>query len=168
MRLERTTTLAVLCTGLLLRAHPSTASDGALAARLRPAADAILTGPAPGVKHDPTKPLTEVVEILSNAAGQAGLPAAVRAKLTAAHERLKSGGTAFDPGVTGGLGEAYQSLNGRRFAFPTGVTTFAEAKEACRREVESSIAALNAGRMDEAARRLLEFLMLVMTPLEEQ
>ena len=130
MRLEPATTLAVLCAGLLLCARPSPGSDGDLAARLRSAADAILADPAPGAPHDPTKPLTEVVGILSSAAGQAGLPAAVRTRLAAAHERLKSGGTAFDPAVTGGLNEAYQGLNGRRFAFPAGVSTVPQAKVA--------------------------------------
>jgi len=63
--------------------------------------------------------------------------------------------------------EAYTALNGgRAFAFPPAVASIEQAKAYGRGQVDRSLAALSAGRSEEAVRELLGFVLLVITPME--
>jgi hypothetical protein len=82
--------------------------------------------------------------------------------------RLRKGTGPFpDPRVGAALDEAYAALHGgRRFSFPPGIQSIDQARDACLREVDGAAAALAAGRREEATKGLLEFLMLLTTPME--
>jgi hypothetical protein len=139
--------------------------DGSdLAAPLRAAADA-LASVAP--KSDPMKPLTEVVGLLSQVVERARLSPDVRKRVDGAHAGLRKGAWSSEPAAVGELNEAYAALNGgRRFAFPPGVRSGEQAREAYRREVDRAVDALEKGRPADAAKPILESLLLVTTRME--
>lgn len=147
-----------------LVAHPAGGEGSDLVAPLRAAADALASG-AP--ETDTMKPLTELVGLLSQVAERAKLAADVRKKVDVAHAGLRKGAWSAEPAAVGELNEAYAALNGgRRFAFPAGLRTAEQAREAYRREVDRAIDALEKGRPGDAAKPILECLMLVTTRME--
>ena len=100
-------------------------------------------------------------------AERAKLSPELRKKVDAAGAGLRKGGWSAEPAAVGELNEAYAALNGgRRFSFPPGVGTGDQAREAYRREVDRAVAALEKGRPAEAAKPILESLMLVTTRME--
>ena len=142
--------------------------DGDLARQLRSAVQPLLS-PSPGDASG-TRSLVEILGIATRAAERADLPGGVAAKLGKAHAAWRRSPEEMpDAGVAGALGEVYAALHGgRRFAFPSGVRTIDQAREVCRREIDGAAAALEAGRRGEATRGMLEFVMLVTTPMEAQ
>jgi hypothetical protein len=165
--MTRTLVLASSLVATVWAAGPvSAAGEGDLAARLR-AATRTLLAPPEAQRPDPRGPLVEVVAVLSSAGREAKLPADLRAGIDSAHSRLQQGASLGDPAVESGLRRAYTALNdGHAFAFPPGVTNIGGAREACLREVERASTALDQGRHREAVKAILEFLMLVTTPME--
>ena len=104
--------------------------------------------------------------MLSQVAERAKLSPELRKKVDAAGAGLRKGGWSAEPAAVGELNEAYAALHGRRFSFPPGVGTGDLAREAYRREVDRAVAALEKGRPAEAAKPILESLMLVTTRME--
>lgn len=144
---------------------PAAGGDGSdLAAPLRAAGDALASA-APNT--DPMKPLTEVVGLLSQVAERAKLSPDVRRQVDVAHAGLRKGAWSAERAAVGELNEAYAALNGgRRFTFPAGVRSGDQAREAYRREVDRAVDALEKGRPADAAKPILESLMLVTTRME--
>jgi hypothetical protein len=139
-------------------------SDGrSLAATLR-AAGNLLESPSPAA--DPAKPLTEILGVLVQAADGTGLPGRQRDRLREAHARLKKDGWAAEPAARAAMEEAYATVNGRAFRFPAAISTIEQAREACRRELERAVSALEKDRPSDAVKPILELLLLAGTPLE--
>jgi hypothetical protein len=71
--------------------------------------------------------------------------------------------------VRAAAAEAYAALDrGAAFAFPKEVGTIEQAKAYGRGQVDRAVAAVSAGRPQEAARELVGFVLLVITPMERQ
>lgn len=167
MRPFRAPIVALALAGLALVGRPARGGEDAdLAARLRTAANALLAAVSTQ-DADRTKPMTEVVSLMSQVAVRGQLPRDVREELADAARRLRNAATPFaDPGVEAALNGAYAALQGRPFTFPSGIRGFDQAREACRRAIDGAVTALEAGRHEEATRGMLKFLMLVTTPME--
>jgi hypothetical protein len=140
--------------------------EGHLARQLRSTVQPLLS-PSPG-ETALTRSLVEVLAIAARSAEEGNLSGAVRAKLGEAHAAWrKTPEDLPDPGVRAALGEAYAGLNGgRAFEFPAGVHSIEQAREACRKQVDGAVGALEAGRFAEATRGMVELLMTVTTPME--
>ena len=168
MRSFRAPIVALALAGLALVGRPARGGEDAdLAARLRSAANTLLAAGATE-DADRMKPMTEAVGLLSQVAARGQLQADVRAKLADAAARLRKGTTPFaDPGVEDALNGAYAALHaGRRFTFPPGIRGIEQARDACQRAIDGAAAALEAGRHEEATKGMLQFLMLLTTPME--
>ena len=98
---------------------------------------------------------------------QAGLPGPAQAKLDAAGAEARRL-SPLDHTVRAKLAEAYAALDGgRSFAFPKEVGSIEQARAYGRGQVDRSLAALDAGRPQEAARELVGLVLLVITPMEK-
>jgi hypothetical protein len=111
--------------------------------------------------------LRHLLEIARSLGREARLPAPTQATLDAAVAEARR----FSPletAVRARVGEAYAALDqGRAFVFPKEVGSIEEARAYGRGQVDRSVAALSAGRPREAARELLGFVLLVITPMEK-
>jgi hypothetical protein len=97
---------------------------------------------------------------------EARLPAPVQAKLDAAGAEARRL-SPLDGTVRVAVAEAYAALDqGRPFVFPKEVGSIDQAKAYGRGQVDRCLAALSAGRQQEAARELVAFVLLVITPME--
>lgn len=161
-----TATLVLAGLGALGAGGPETpAHAGDLAADIRATADLMLAGGSEG-PADVHQALRHLVAITARIGSDARLPAPVQAKLDAARAQAQSL-SPLDDRVRTTLEQAYVALNqGRPFAFPTTVSSIDEAKVFGRGQVDRSLAALKAGRSEEAARELMGFVLLVVTPME--
>jgi hypothetical protein len=162
----RTTTraLALAGLGMLWLAGAATPATGARD-DIRRTADPLLQGGS----HEPGDvdgALRHLLEIAAGIGREGRLPAPVQAKLDAAStqaHRLSP----LDEAVRATVAEAYAALNqGGPFAFPKAVRSIDQARVYGRGQVERSLAALAAGRAEEAARELVGFVLLVITPME--
>jgi hypothetical protein len=158
--------LALVGLGALwLAGAPAPEAAGDVARDIRATADRLLAGgsDAPGEVHEA---LRHLIEIAAGVGREAHLPAPVQAKLDSASaqaHRLSP----LDERARAAVSEAYAALNeGRPFAFPKAVGSIDQAKGYGRGQVDRSLAALSAGRSEEAARELLGFVLLVVTPME--
>ena len=111
--------------------------------------------------------LRHLLEIAGDLGREARLPAPARAKLDAATaEALRL--SPLDGAVRTKVAEAYAALDqGRPFTFPKEVGSIEQAKAYGRGQVDRSLAAVSAGRPQEAARELVGFVLLVITPMEK-
>jgi hypothetical protein len=132
---------------------------------IRRTTDALLRGEGPGDVH---ATLRHLLEIAADLGRQARLAAPAQAKLDAAaaeSRRLSP----LDAAVRAKAAEAYAALDpGRAFAFPKEVGSIEQAKAYGRGQVERSLAALSAGRPQEAAREIVGLVLLVITPMEKK
>jgi hypothetical protein len=146
---------------LAVAAVPARAED--FAKDIRGAADRLLAEGGPGDVHGA---LRQLLEIAAGVGREAHLSAPVQAKLDSASAqagRLSP----LDERSRAAVDEAYTALNGgRAFAFPPAVASIEQAKAYGRGQVDRSLAALSAGRSEEAVRELLGFVLLVITPME--
>jgi hypothetical protein len=168
MKSFRAPIVALSLAGLAVVGRPARCGEDAdLAARVRSAANALLAS-STTADADRMKPMTEVVGLLSQVAVRGQLPDDVRARLADAAARLRKGTSPFaDPGVEQALNGAYAALHGgRRFTFPSGIRGIDQARDASQRAIDGAAAALEAGRHEEATKDLLQFLMLLTTPME--
>ncbi len=168
MRSLKAPIVALALAGLALVGRPARGGEDAdLAGRLRSAANALLAAAATE-DADRMNPMTEVVGLLSQVAVRGQLQGDVRAKLADAAARLRKGTTPFaDQGVEDALNGAYAALHGgRRFTFPAEVRGIDQARDACQRAIDGSAAALESGRHEEATKGMMQFLMLLTTPME--
>jgi len=111
--------------------------------------------------------LRHLLEIAGNLGREARLPAPVQAKLDAATaEALRL--SPLDGAVRTKVAEAYAALDqGRPFTFPKEVGSIEQAKAYGRGQVDRSLAAVSARRPQDAARELVGFVLLVITPMEK-
>jgi hypothetical protein len=168
MTFFRAPIVALALAGSALVGRPARGGENAdLAARLRSAASSLLAAAATE-DADRMKAMTEVVGFLSQVAVRGQLPVDVRTKLADAAERLRKGTTPFaDPGVEQALNGAYAALHaGRPFRLPPEIRGVDQARDACQRAIDGAAAALEAGRHEEGAKGMLQFLMLLTTPVE--
>jgi hypothetical protein len=111
--------------------------------------------------------LRHVLEIAGDLGREARLPAPTQAKLDAASTEARRL-SPLDSAVRAKVAEAYAALDqGRAFAFPKEVGSIEQAKAYGRGQVDRSLAALSAGRPQEAARELVGLVLLVITPMEK-
>lgn len=160
----RNSARALLLAGLgWLAAAPVPASAGDFAEDIRDAAGRLLAEGGPGDVHEA---LRRLVAVAAGVGREAHLSTPVQAKLDSASAqagRLSP----LDERSRAAVAEAYAALNGgRAFAFPPSVASIEQAKAYGRGQVDRSLAALSAGRSEEAARELLGFVLLVITPME--
>lgn len=164
MRIQRTTLALAGAGAFWLAAAASPASDVGDDIR-RTAGQMLQEGSsAPGDAH---AVLRHLLDIAGKLGREARLPAATQAKLDAAvaeAHRLSP----LDSAVRASVTEAYAALDpGRPFVFPKVVGSIEQAKACGRGQVDRSVEAVSAGRPQEAARELLGFVLLVITPMEE-
>jgi hypothetical protein len=167
MRSWNTLAFAVAVAAITPVPEPVQAGEGGdLARQLRAAAQPLL---APSPEETAlTRSLVEILAMATQAAERGNLPGAVRATLGEAHAAWRRNPEALpDLGVRAALGEAYTGLHGgHAFEFPAGVHSIDEAREACRKQVDGAVGALEAGRFADATRGMVELLLTVTTPME--
>jgi hypothetical protein len=111
--------------------------------------------------------LRHLLEIAGGLGREARLPAPTQAKLDAAAAEARRL-SPLDGAVRAKVAEAYAALDqGRPFVFPKEVGSIDQAKAYGRGQVDRSLAALSAGRPQEAARELVGLVLLVITPMEK-
>lgn len=110
--------------------------------------------------------LRHLLEIAGDLGREARLPAPAQAKLDAAVAEARRL-SPLDSAVRAKVAEAYAALGqGRPFVFPKEVESIEQAKLYGRGQVDRGLAALSAGRQQEAARELVGLALLVITPME--
>jgi hypothetical protein len=162
---KTTRALALAGLGLLWLAPPATPAPGT-ADDIRRTTDQLLQGGSNG-PSDVHTALRQLLKIAAGLGREARLPASAQARLdaTGAEARRLS---PLDDAVRATVAEAYAALNqGPPFAFPKAVGSIEQAKAYGRGQVDRALAAVSAGRPEEAARELLGFVLLVITPMEK-
>lgn len=162
---KKATALALAGLGVLWLAGAASPATG-VADDIRRTTDPFLQNGSSG-PGDAQGALRHLLGIAVDLGREARLPAAGQAKLDAASaeaHRLSP----LDQTVRVKVAEAYQALGqGAPFVFPKEVGSIERAREYGRGQVDRSVAALSAGRPQEAARELLGFVLLVITPMEK-
>ena len=163
--MEKTTrALALASLGVLWLAGAVIPATG-VGDDIRRTTDRLLQGASSG-SGDVHAALRHVLEIAAGLGREARLPATVQAKLDTASaqaQRLSP----LDGAVRAAAAEAYTALNqGGAFAFPKEVGSIDQAKAHGRVQVDRALAAVSAGRPQEAARELVGLVLLVITPME--
>lgn len=156
--------LAAAC--LLGLAPPAMAGAPDLAGDIRATSDAVYRATASS-EGDVGTPLLRLLDLGGRIAADAGLETAKSriAAASAVGRRL----SLLDERSRAAVAEAYAAVNGgRSFEFPRSVASIEQAKEHGRGQVDRCLAALGAGRHEEAARELLGFVLLVITPMEKK
>lgn len=138
---------------------------GDVAGEVRQAVEELLAG-NPGGPGDVHEALRRVLDVTVGLGREAGLPAPAQAKLDAASAQARRL-SPLDDRSRAAVAEAYAAVSGgHAFAFPPEVGSIEQAKAYGRAQVDRSLAAVAAGRPQEAARELLGFVLLVVTPME--
>jgi len=154
--------LAVAGLAVLWLAGAASPATG-VADDIRRTTDALLQGEGPGDVHTT---LRHLLEIAADLGREARLAAPAQAKLDAAVAEARRL-SPLDAAVRAKAAEAYAALDqGRAFAFPKEVASIEQAKAYGRGQVDRTLAALSAGRPQEAARELVGLVLLVITPME--
>lgn len=162
---RKRTTLAAIGLALLWLAGVGQAATGT-GDDIRRTADVLLRAQAHS--HDEVHAaLRHLLEIAGGLGREARLPAKEQASLDAAGAEARRL-SPLDAAVRAKVAEAYAALDGGRpFTFPKAVGSIEQAKEYGRGQVDRSLAALAAGRPQEAARELVGLVLLVITPMEK-
>jgi hypothetical protein len=137
---------------------------GDVAGEVRQAVQGLLASDpqGPGDVHEA---LRRVLDVAAGLGREAGLPAPAQAKLDAASAQARRL-SPLDERSRAAVAEAYAAVSGgRAFAFPPEVGSIEQAKAYGRAQVDRGLAAVAAGRPQEAARELLGFVLLVITPM---
>lgn len=162
---KTTRSLALAGLGVLWLAGAASPAPG-VADDIRRTTDPFLQNGSSG-PGDAHAALRHLIGIASDLGREARLPAAAQAKLDAASaeaHRLSP----LDQAVRATVAEAYEALSqGAPFVFPKEIGSIEQAREYGRGQVDRSVAALSAGRPQEAAREILGFVLLVITPMEK-
>jgi hypothetical protein len=163
---KATRTLALAGLGVVWLAGAATPATG-VGEDIRRTTDQLLQGGSGG-PGDVHAALRRLLDIAADLGRDARLPAAVQAKLEAASAEARRL-SPLDPAVRAAASEAYAALSqGTAFAFPKEVGTIEQAKAYGRGQVDRAVAAVSAGRPQEAARELVGLVLLVITPMEAQ
>ena len=150
---------------LWLAGAPAPGRAGDASEDVRAATERLLASDSQG-PGDVHEALRRVLDITVSLGREARLPAPAQAKLDAASAQARRL-SPLDERARAAVDEAYTAVNaGRAFAFPGAVSSIEQAKAYGRAQVDRSLAALAAGRSEEATRELLGFVLLVITPME--
>jgi hypothetical protein len=161
----RTWTLALAAAIVLGPTATRADPPDAPAKAIRAAADALLEGTARG-PGEPEASLTRLVDEAARITDQAALPSAAKARIDAVRSDARRY-PLLDDRARRDLAEAYAALNaGRAFEFPKSVASIDQAKAFGRGQVNRALAALAASQGERAARELIGFVLLVVTPME--
>jgi hypothetical protein len=163
--MRHTTSTGLLRVAFVLTAGApgAPAQPADLGAEVKTTAGIVLTGERPGAIPEA---LVRLVTLASRIAAEGKLPEAVRTKLEAARTAARPEGLLGEKSQAS-LREAYALLNeGRPFAMPAGVDGLDTLMAHGRKQVDRSTAALAKAKPAEAARELVGFILLVITPLE--
>jgi len=161
----RRTIVAVALGGLAVLGVATAPSPGASVEDIRRSGDVLLSASTrePAEVH---AALRRLIEIAGDLGREARLPPAAQVKLDTAGAEARRR-SPLDGAVRAAMLEAYSALDGGRpFAFPKEVGSIEQAKAHGRGQVDRSLAALAAGRTQEAARELVGLVLLVITPME--
>jgi hypothetical protein len=157
-------TLALAALAVLWLAGAASPATG-VADDVRRTTDALLEGGSSG-PGDVHATLRHLLEVAADLGREARLAAPAQAKLDAAVAEARRL-SPLDAAVRSKAAEAYAALDpGRAFAFPKEVGSIEQAKAYGRGQVDRCLAALSAGRPQEAARELVGLVLLVVTPME--
>jgi len=159
----------ILAAAFILAPFPGRAAaagdDKALVEKINAGVTRLLDKSLPGeecVKGIPM--LVEAVEMA--AAGETGM-AAFRAEIHAALEFMRAG-RPLDDAAGGKLRKAYALLEpGKPFQMPTGVSKIEEIVDLCRKKVDFALGRIKAGSPAEAAKPVLEVILMVITPVSQ-
>ena len=111
--------------------------------------------------------LSALVHTAARIAADGRLPEAVRTDLAAASAAARDRGW-LDDACLSALRSAYSRMSGgAEFSFPPDVGGIESVKERARGQIDHCVAALRAGRHEEATRALVTFLLMVATPVEQ-
>jgi hypothetical protein len=162
--MRRTTrNLALAGLGVFWLAGVATPATG-VGDDIRRTTDALLQGGSGG-PGDTHAALRHLLEIATGLGREARLPPNVQAKLDAASAQAHR--LSLDAAVQAAVADAYAALNqGEAFALPKAVGNIEQARAYGRGQVDRALAAVSAGRPQEAARELVGFVLLVITPME--
>ena len=161
---QTTRALALAGLGVAWLAGAATAATG-VGDDIRRTTDQFLQSGSGG-PGDVHAPLRHLLDLAADLGREARLPAPAQAKLDTARAEARRL-SPLDAAVRTATAEAYAALNdGRAFAFPKEVGTIEQAKGYGRGQVDRAVAAVTAGRPQEAAREVVGFVLLVITPME--
>ena len=161
---KKGTALALAGLGVLWLAGTASPATG-VGDDIRRTTDPLLQGGSSG-EGDVYAALRHLLEIAGDLGREARLPAPVQAKLDAASAEARRL-SPLDEAVRATVAEAYAALNqGAPFAFPKQVGSIEQARAYGRGQVDRSLAAVSAGRPQEAARELVGLVLLVIQPME--
>ncbi len=161
---QSTRALALAGLGVAWLAGPASTATG-VGDDIRRTTDQFLQSGS-GPSGDVHAPLRHLLDIAADLGREARLPAPAQAKLDAARAQARRV-SPLDGTVRAAAAEAYAALDeGRAFAFPKEVGTIEQAKAFGRGQVDRALAALSARRPQEAAREVVGFVLLVITPME--
>jgi hypothetical protein len=161
---KTTAVLALAALGLLWPAGAASPATS-VSDDIRRTTDQLLRGGSsqPGDAHAAIRHLLEIAAGLGR---EARLPALAQTKLDTANAKAHRL-SPLDEAVRVAAGEAYEALNqGGAFEFPRAAGSIEQAKAYGRGQVDRSLAALSAGRSQEAARELVGLVLLVIQPME--
>jgi len=107
----------------------------------------------------------DLLDALLAVAPQTRTAAVLSDKLTRARGMIEAG-SIVEPKAVALLGQCYRETHeGRDFAMPASVHTIADARGYIGRQLAAAPELLQAGRNDEAAQRLLEAVVAIVTPM---
>jgi len=112
-----------------------------------------------------TDGLVSLLDAIIGAAPVAKLGGTWPAKIAAARDLMAAGRFLADDTVTL-LNDSYRAVHGKPFAMPPTVRTMPDAKDRIRRQLASVRSLLDQGHADEAVRRMLEAVLMIVTPLQ--
>ncbi len=163
---QTTWALALVGLGVAWLAGPAAAARG-VGDDIRRTTDQFLQSGSGGA-GDVHAPLRHLLDIAADLGRDARLPAPAQAKLDAARAQARRV-SPLDGAVRAAAAEAHAALNdGRAFAFPKEVGSIEQAKGYGRGQVDRAVAAVTAGRPQEAAREVVGFVLMVITPMEKK
>jgi hypothetical protein len=112
-----------------------------------------------------TEGLVSLLDAIIGTAPAARLGGTWPAKIAAARDLVARGRFLADNTVAL-LNESYRTVHGKPFKMPPTVRSLPDARDHIRGQLSSVRSLLDQGRADEAIRRMLEAVLMIVTPLE--
>ena len=112
-----------------------------------------------------TDGLVSLLDAIIGAAPAARLGGTWPAKIAGARD-LVAGGRFLAGDTVTLLNDSYRAVHGKPFKMPPTVRSMSDARGHIRRQLSSVRSLLDQGRADEAVRRMLEAVLMIVTPLQ--
>jgi hypothetical protein len=112
-----------------------------------------------------TDGLVSLLDAIIGVAPASGLGGTWPAKIADARG-LVAGGRFLAGDTVALLNDSYRAVHGKPFTMPSTVRSMPDAKDHIRRQLASVRSLLDQGRADEAVRRMLEAVLMIVTPLQ--